>query len=182
MFYDLASGQSAQKFISGALNDFRLVSLTFSTSASSTNTYFGVNLGAAGAATVWGCSLGEGLYPQSYMPTFGTAIAPLSLNSGVSGNFFAGGLVQGALLGQQVGSPIASASSIAPQFGLHHVTGAATITTIVAPPHMQGGCITLIPDGPWSTGTGGNIATRTAAVLNRALIECWDGSKWYPSY
>ena len=48
----------------------------------------------------------------------------------------------------------------------------------------SGGQITLIPTDLWSTGTSGNIALATTAVVSRALIMTYDHNttKWYPSY
>jgi hypothetical protein len=86
-----------------------------------------------------------------------------------------------------VGGNIASAATIAPVNHITHITGTTTITTITVPnPTGSGGswtgCLVLIPDGLWVTGTSGNIALATTAVVSRAVTECFDGTKWYPSY
>lgn len=91
------------------------------------------------------------------------------------------------LVVQSVGTAIASAPTIAPVANITHVTGNAVITTITPPTvTVNGGtftgCIVLIPDWQWSTGASGNIALATEAVIGRALTECYDGTKWYPSY
>ena len=87
-----------------------------------------------------------------------------------------------------MGTAIASAATIAPTTGVVHITGAAAISTITPPT----GCttigfscsITLIPDGAFTTITGGNIASASAAVVNRPLVMTRDITYglWYPSY
>jgi hypothetical protein len=68
---------------------------------------------------------------------------------------------------------------------MHHVTNAGSIQTIT-PPSLNGGsfvgCVDLIPDGAFTTVTGGNIAKASTAVVSKALRECFDGTSWYPSY
>jgi len=81
---------------------------------------------------------------------------------------------------------IASAATIAPTKPISFVSGTTTINTITAPAPISagGGSITIIPTGLWSTGTSGNIAIATTAVVSRALILTYDSTttKWYPSY
>ena len=87
-----------------------------------------------------------------------------------------------------VGTALASAATIAPTSPMHHVTGTSQITTITAPANFtvsgMGGCVVLIPDGTWTTGTTGNIALASTATVSRAITMCYDNgaSKWYPSY
>jgi hypothetical protein len=83
-----------------------------------------------------------------------------------------------------VGASIASTATISPVAQITHVTGTALINTINVPSGFTAGCITLIPDGAWSTGVAGNIALATTAVVGKALLECYDNNtgKWYPSY
>lgn len=82
-----------------------------------------------------------------------------------------------------VGNAVASASTITPTANTFHVTGTAAISTINVPAGFAPGqCITLIPDGLFTTATGGNIALATTAVVSKALLECWDGTKFFPSY
>lgn len=96
--------------------------------------------------------------------------------------------VQSAGAALEVGSSIASASTIAPIKSITHITGTTAISTITPPLNFtgsnRGGCLTLIPDGLWSTNTSGNIALATTAVVNKAVTMCYDAgtSKWYPSY
>lgn len=96
--------------------------------------------------------------------------------------------VQSAGSALEVGSNIASAATIAPTKSITHVTGTTAISTVTPPTGFtganRGGCLTLIPDGLWSTNTSGNIALVTSAVVNKALTMCYDAgtTKWYPSY
>ena len=95
--------------------------------------------------------------------------------------------IQGLPYGK-IGTAIASAATIAPVSQLTHITGTTQITTITPPTGCTTsgfGClITLMPDGLWSTGTSGNIALASTAVVSKALIMTYDPatSKWYPSY
>ncbi len=84
--------------------------------------------------------------------------------------------------GVQAGAAIASAATIAPFAGVHHVTGTAAINTITPPYAGFTGSIRLIPDGLWTLATGGNIALASTAVVSRALTVTFDGTSWYPSY
>ncbi len=83
---------------------------------------------------------------------------------------------------------VASASTIAPTRQVFHVTGTTAILTITPPAActVSGyACqLTLIPDGPWTTAPGGNIALGSTAVVNRALLMTYEPgtAKWYPSY
>ena len=96
--------------------------------------------------------------------------------------------VQSAGSALEVGANIASAATIAPTKSITHITGTTAISTITAPTGFtgtnRGGCLTLIPDGLWSTNTSDNIALATTAVVNKALTMCYDAgtTKWYPSY
>jgi hypothetical protein len=91
-------------------------------------------------------------------------------------------ITQYGLLYNRVGSVVASASSINPLSPLFHVSGTATINTIVVPYTGFAGCIKIIPDGVWSTNITGNIALASTAVVNKKIEFCYDGSLWYPSY
>lgn len=85
-------------------------------------------------------------------------------------------------------SAVASAATIAPTAQFFHITGTAAISTITAPSWCTAAntmCqITIIPDGVFTTATGGNIALASTAVVNKALIMTYDPSTslWYPSY
>ena len=86
------------------------------------------------------------------------------------------------LYSTRVGAVLASAATIAPTAGIHHVSGVAVISTITPPANFSSGSITLIPDGIFTLTTGGNIALAATAVVNKALILTYDGTSWYPSY
>jgi hypothetical protein len=110
-----------------------------------------------------------------------------SLNGG-NGGFEIASNLRSSPASWNVGSPIASADTIVPKAPLTHVTGTRQITTITVPPQFAqsgfGGCLRLIPDGAFTTGTGGNIAAASTAVVSRILELCYDSTtaKWYPSY
>ena len=82
-----------------------------------------------------------------------------------------------------VGAVIASAASIVVSHPVHHVTGTTQINTIQVPADFTGE-VRLIPDGLWTTGTSGNIALGTTAVVGKVLILHYDpaNQKFYPSY
>jgi hypothetical protein len=90
--------------------------------------------------------------------------------------------------GRVIGTAISSATTIAPVSPIVHVTGAAAIATITAPTGCTTagiGCqVILIPDGLWTTTTGGNIAIVSSAVVSKAETMTYDPatSVWYPSY
>lgn len=84
-----------------------------------------------------------------------------------------------------VGTALASATTIAPVSFATHVTGTAAIATITPPPgFISGGHLILIPDGIFTTTNAGNIALASTAVISKALIMTWDATaaKWFPSY
>jgi hypothetical protein len=99
-----------------------------------------------------------------------------SLNSGN------GAFQMASLLGN------ASFSPIPPTSAIHHITGTVQITTITVPSQFaaggMGGCLRFVPDAAFTTGTTGNIAISSNAVVSRTLEFCYDNgtSKWYPSY
>ena len=100
-------------------------------------------------------------------------LVPTNTNSLVLGSFL--GIIS-------LGSAVASAATITPSGPLFHVTGITTVTTINLPFAGFIGSITIIPDGLFSTGTAGNIALASVAVVSKALVMTYDGTKWYPSY
>jgi hypothetical protein len=77
---------------------------------------------------------------------------------------------------------IASAAAISPAAAIVFISGTAAISTIVSP-FKNGGQITLIPTGAFTTTTTGNIALASTAVVNKAIIMTYDGTsnKWYPN-
>jgi hypothetical protein len=110
-----------------------------------------------------------------------------SLNNG-NGGFEIASDLKNSPASLNVGSTIASAATIVPTAPVTHVNGTAQINTIAAPPQFAqsgfGGCLRLIPDGAFTTGTGGNIALASTAAVSRILEMCYDNAtaKWYPSY
>ena len=82
----------------------------------------------------------------------------------------------------QIGAAVASAATITASNRVFHVTGTTQITTINPPALFNYPSITIIPDGAFTTTTGGNIALGSTAVVNKALTLTWDGTYWYPSY
>lgn len=93
-----------------------------------------------------------------------------------------GGASGAGFWGQKVGGNVSSASAITPTGQMFHVTGTTAIATINLPATGFTGCIELIPDGIFTTTTAGNIGLASTAVVSKALHECYDGTKWYPSY
>jgi len=97
-----------------------------------------------------------------------------------------GTTTMGIVATAQTAGTIASAATIAPTNPITFISGTVQITTITAPSGITtyGGQITLIPTGAFTTGTSGNIALATTAVVNKALIMTYDAgtTKWYPSY
>lgn len=79
--------------------------------------------------------------------------------------------------GATVGTPVASAASIALTGDVFHVTGVTTINTITG--GVAGKSITIIPDGLFSTSTSGNIGSVINAVVNVPIRLTFDGTKWY---
>jgi hypothetical protein len=110
-----------------------------------------------------------------------------SLNGG-RGAFEIASNLQNSPASLNVGGAIASAANIAPTAPLTHVTGTAQISYITVPAQFAqsgfGGCLRLIPDGAFTTGTSGNIASASTAVVSRTLEMCYDSAtaKWYPGY
>lgn len=83
-------------------------------------------------------------------------------------------------LSTTLGAVQPSAATINMPSNFFHVTGTAAINTINS--SIISGCVVIIPDGAFTTTTAGNIAVASTAVVNKPLTECWDGTKWYPSY
>ena len=93
-------------------------------------------------------------------------------------------ILMDGVISESVGSNIASAATLTTTLGkqIFHVTGTTTINTITLPDSAFKGSIKIIPDGVFSTGTSGNIAISSTAVVGKVLIMTYDGTKWYPSY
>ena len=103
-------------------------------------------------------------------------------------DYFAGFVQHDQIIQQKMGSAIASASTIAPTTPVVHVTGTTAIATITVPTQCGTSgyscTVRLIPDGAFTTTTGGNIALASTAVVSRVLEMTYDpaSAKWYPSY
>lgn len=82
------------------------------------------------------------------------------------------------------GADIASATTIAPDYGFHRVTGTTAVVNITVPYTGFAGSIVLVPTGLWTWTAAGNIAVLGSAVVNRAITFTYNPvtAKWYPSY
>jgi len=85
-------------------------------------------------------------------------------------------------------APVASAATIAASGPLFHVTGTTATNIITPPPGMiDGGIITIIPDGVWtftlSAVTNGIAASGTVTTALTAITFTYDAAtaRWYPS-
>lgn len=109
----------------------------------------------------------------------------LSLQAGAAGTTEYFGVTNRGIVLHNNGSTVVAAATIAPTGAQFHVSGTTQIATITAPQECASGCeIMVIPDGLFTTSTGGNIALATTAVLNRVIKFVYDATtvKWYPSY
>jgi hypothetical protein len=84
----------------------------------------------------------------------------------------------------KLGAQLTAAATITPTSGLHHVTGATTITTIATTnvPASGNVYLTLVADGGTITlNTGGNIAANSTIAINTQRTFVWDATaaKWY---
>lgn len=82
-----------------------------------------------------------------------------------------------------IGSPLASATTIALDHGIHHVTGTSTIQTITIPWTGFSGTCYLIADNAWSLGTAGNINSAVTVASGNIVQITYDPTnlKWYPA-
>lgn len=95
---------------------------------------------------------------------------------------------------QQISSPVstslasvAGASTVAITQAFTTISGSGTINTFGLPSRFNGtigGCVDINPasGATWTTSTGGNIGAVSVAIPGKVLRECYDGSKWWPSY
>jgi hypothetical protein len=144
-------------------------------------------------APATGSSVNQMLYNTATMPVVGVAcpsynLQYLNYQTGEERLCVNATIQPGLLTGSTLGTAIASASTIAPLAPVTHITGTTNVVNITPPTAFAQtgavGCITLIPDGLWSTTNAGNIAIASTGVVSKALTECYDNatSKWYPSY
>jgi hypothetical protein len=93
------------------------------------------------------------------------------------------GIVKARFHATTLGTPIATGATIVPTGSIFHITDAATPIDNIAVPYTGFvGSITLIPEATFSITTSGNVNLGSTAVINKALIMTYDGTKWYPSY
>jgi hypothetical protein len=151
--------------------------------------------GHASGATVWI------IYPRAafaYVPSGSCTrtnleFVPFIVSGGEGGQSHYGDLYD--CLGSQwvqvnapgaavIGSTVASATTIAATGTYFKVSGTVNpVTTITVPAGWTAGmCLALEPTAIWTTTTAGNIALGTTAVVGKVLFECWNGTKWAPSY
>lgn len=93
------------------------------------------------------------------------------------------GNVVGYSYSTRLGAQITAATSITPTTGLHHLTGATSVTTIVATNFSGNGTLTLVCDvTTCNYGTGGNIAVAGTISQNHAARFQYDATSttWYP--
>lgn len=126
----------------------------------------------------------DGVYPDTDIdPTY---------ELGGDGNTFQSWLtVWSQRYATRVGAALASAATIAPTSGIHHVTGTTAISALTPPTASFTGDITLIMDNNCNLATGGNIdpaaveaanlaATAASAVSGKAkVVLTFDGTTWY---
>lgn len=81
------------------------------------------------------------------------------------------------------GATVASTATVAITGNYFVVSGTNTIATITVPAGWGlGQCIAIEPSGVFLTTTTGNISIASTAVVSKMLFECWNGTKWNPSY
>lgn len=82
----------------------------------------------------------------------------------------------GGLENNTVGPVLASAATIAPTYGVHHVSGTAAVSTITPPWPGFTGTICLIPDGAFSITAGALIKNNIQAVVNVPIFVEFDNA------
>lgn len=82
-----------------------------------------------------------------------------------------------------IGPTLASAATIAPTHGIHHVSGVVAIVNITPPSADFVGTVVLISDAIWTWTAAGNIAIAgTTTAAGKAFRFTYDPGtqKWYP--
>jgi len=167
----------------GSINQFSVGGNIFSSYAG-TATY-NYSTGATLSANTKTVNLGTGGASGGITNiNIGTANAGVTSTISLSGSVKITGLTSN---GTTSGAPtIASATTIAPTTPIAFISGTTAIVTITAPSPIStnGGSITLIPTGAFTTTTAGNIALASTATVSRTLTMTYDPTtaKWYPSY
>lgn len=64
---------------------------------------------------------------------------------------------------------------------IYTISGTAAITGITVPYTGFTGFIILIPSGIFTWTAAGNIGLAGTAVVGKAIIMAYDGTKWWPS-
>lgn len=79
-----------------------------------------------------------------------------------------------------------AAATVTPTNGIHHIAGAALLSTITVPATCTPTCtVQFIPDAAYTYDAAGNIRLPIGggtAVVNKVMTFVWDGAKWNPSY
>ncbi len=104
------------------------------------------------------------------------------LDDGNGNQLIKGYAVFGGALLSATAPAVASAASIYLPRSPVHVSGTAAISSITPPAGTSatvGATIVLIPDGAWTTVTGGNIYAAGTATAGVPVTAVYDGSKWY---
>jgi hypothetical protein len=140
--------------------------------------------GSSGVGIGAGLSAGLGhnvLFNANFSGVSGTATAGYAYSGNTTG-------AGGGLYFEGQSTALASASTVAPTFPIHHVTGTTAISTITVPAACAVSgydCnVGLIADGAWATGTSGNIAVAMTATVGYRYDFTYDPgtSKWYPKF
>jgi len=86
-------------------------------------------------------------------------------------------------------STAASASSVGLTYGINHLTGTISVSTMTLPTSAATGggaagsaftgCLKIIADSGFTTGTSGNIFAAYTLAAGKMYEACYDGSKWY---
>jgi hypothetical protein len=165
----------------GTVSTFTMNPSTGTLGASIVNVASGGSYQINGTSVLNATTLGSGITASSL-----TSVGTLGSVT-VSGTSTLAAITTSSLIATNATAPtIASAATIAPTKMISFISGTTQITTITAPSPISsgGGVIVLIPTGAWTTGTSGNIAIATTAVVSKALFMTYDitTAKWYPSY
>jgi hypothetical protein len=168
---NVQSGGAVNVSVNGASAAF--ISCTFN--AGGSTTFFGKLNTVASATGAASLNVPNGVAPTS--PVQGDVWADANGTISFKANLAPTGYISSA-----VGGAVASASTITPTGPVFHITGAVAIATINLPWTGFTGTLTLIPDGNFTTTTGGNIAKAITANIGQAIAATYDGTKWQLSF
>ena len=190
LFSNTASGSSTTSLSSTTGFNFVPASGVLSV-PSVTSSFTGNVTGNATSATnttITSSAANSTFYPTFVSSTAGNLahLVNSTLSYNPSTNIFKSDNAQFNIVGNASTTPtIISGSTITPTNSVSFISGTGLINTITAPSIATGSCqITLIPTGVFTTGTSGNIALASTAVISKALIMTYSFNtlKWYPSY